>query len=265
MAADMTIGFIGTGGITGAMVRGLCNASEFSGKIVLSVHKNRAFACELQSIAPNRISISESNQEVADMSDIVAVALPPTIHEEVVSALKFRASHKLMHITGGIKLEKSLPLYAPAHSAVRAIPLPFAARNMGPILYYGDDRTCEAILSMLGTVVKAASESELGILGSMTGMMVPYYALVGEYVKWAGEKGIEYKNCMNYICCMNEALSSYMRSDCGSDMEKFLKENSTPNGVNELGLKLLREKGAYKLWAEVLDALYIKYNALDKG
>ena len=265
MAYEMNIGFIGTGGITSAMVRGLCSSSEFKGKIILSVHRNRSRAEELQSLYPEVISVSECNQDVADRSDIVAIALPPTVHEDVVKSVKFKESHRIIHITGGVKLEKSAPLYAPAMSYVRAIPLPFVARNMGPVLYYGEDEVCEAILALMGTVVKVKSERDLEILGPVTGLMVPYYALIGEDVKWTGEKGIDSKSCIDYVCCMNEALSSYMRTDCGEDIEKFLVQNSTPGGVNEMGLKMLREKGAFSLWSEVLDSLYIKYNALDKG
>ncbi len=265
MFYDMNIGFIGTGGITSAMVRGLCSSSKFKGKITLSVHKNGSRAEELKSLYPNAVNISENNQDVADASDIVVIALPPTVHEAVVKTIKFKESHRVMHITGGVKLKKSAPYYAPAKSSVRAIPLPFVARNMGPVLYYGEDEVCESILALMGTIVKVKSERELEILGPVTGLMVPYYALVGEYVKWTGEKGIDSKSCIDYACCMNEALSSYMRTDCGDDIEKFLVQNSTPGGVNEMGLKMLREKGAFSIWSEVLDSLYIKYNALDKG
>lgn len=38
---DLTLGFIGTGGIASAMVRGFCASPDFSGRINLTVHKNR--------------------------------------------------------------------------------------------------------------------------------------------------------------------------------------------------------------------------------
>ena len=63
---------------------------------------------------------------------------------------------------------------------------------------------------------------------------------------------------------MNETLSSFMRTDCGEDVEKFLVENSTPGGVNELGLKLLRERGFYGEWREVLEKVYDRYNSMGK-
>ena len=125
---DLTLGFIGTGGIASAMVRGFCSSPEFSGKINLTVHKNREKADALKKLFPGRIFIHESNQAVVDGSDVAFICVLPQQHEEVVRALRFRADQRVMHITGGAKLADSLALYAPAKSAARAIPMPFAAR-----------------------------------------------------------------------------------------------------------------------------------------
>ena len=121
---DLTLGFIGTGGIASAMVRGFCSSPDFSGRINLTVHKNREKADALKKLFPDRISVHESNQAAADASDVVFICVLPQQHEAVVRALRFRADQRVMHITGGAKLADSLALYAPAKSAARAIPLP---------------------------------------------------------------------------------------------------------------------------------------------
>ena len=54
---DLTLGFIGTGGIASAMVRGFCSAPGFAGKINLTVHKNREKADALKKLFPDRISV----------------------------------------------------------------------------------------------------------------------------------------------------------------------------------------------------------------
>lgn len=262
LAVDLTLGFIGTGGITSFIVRGLCSAPEFTGNIYLSVHKNRKTAEELQALFPGRITISEANQDVADAADVLFFAVLPQQHEAVVRALKLRPALRIIHVTGGVKLEQSAPWYAPASSMVRAIPLPFTARRSGPILFYGADGLCRELFSMIGSVVQVKSEAELEILGPITGMMVPYYALLAEYVRWGRDKGLDFKTALDYACYMNEALSAFMRTDCTEDVETFLKENSTPGGVNELGLKLMRENNAYRPWSETLDALYARYNSM---
>ncbi len=262
---DLNLGFIGTGGIASAMVRGFCSSPEFSGKIYLSVHKHREKADALKALAPERISVCESNQAVADCADVVFICVLPEQHMEVVRALRLREDQRVMHITGGVKLADSLALYAPARSAARAIPLPFAARRTGPMLFYGTDETLASLMALIGTLVRVNDERELEILGPVTGMMVPYYALLGESVRWGMEKGLGFRAALDYSSLMNEVLSSFMRTDCGEDVESFLVENSTPGGVNELGLKLLRERGFYGEWREVLDAVYERYNSMGRA
>lgn len=259
-----TLGFIGTGGITSFMVRGLCSAPEFTGRIILSVHKHVEKPNELRALAPERISLSHSNQEIVDAADIVFIAVLPNQHEQVVSALHFREGQRIIQITGGVKLSDAMHLYKPA-TAARAIPLPFAARRKGPILLYGGDNACREVMSLMGSIVDVHSEEEFAVLGPVTGMMVPYYALLAEYVKWGIARGLSFRTVLDYAAYMNEALSSFMRTDCTEDTEKFLRDNSTPGGVNELGLKLMREYGAYELWSKTLDALYDKYNSMGKS
>ena len=247
------------------MVRGFCVSPEFTGKINLSVHKHREKAEALKALFPERVSIYESNQAAADGSDVVFICVLPQQHEAAVRALSFRADQRVMHITGGVKLADSLALYAPAKSAARAIPLPFAALRTGPLLFYGEDDMLAQLMSLIGALVRVKSECELEILGPVTGMMVPYYALLGESVRWAMDKGLSFRTALDYSSIMNETLSSFMRTDCGEDVESFLTENSTPGGVNELGLKLLRERGFYGQWREVLEAVYERYNSMGKG
>ena len=125
---DLTLGFIGTGGIASAMVRGFCASPDFSGRINLTVHKNREKADALKELFPERISVHESNQAAVDGSDVVFICVLPQQHEAVVRALRFRADQRVMHITGGAKLADSLALYARG-AAHRAAALLRRGRN----------------------------------------------------------------------------------------------------------------------------------------
>lgn len=261
MDIDAKLGFIGTGGITSAIVRGLCSAPEFTGKITLSVHKNAEKAEELKKLFPDRITISHSNQQVVDDADILFTAVLPQQLKDTLKELRFRKEQKIIQVTGLTKLEDTIGFYAPARDAVRIIPLPFAASRSGPLLIYGKDPLCIELLSLIGTPVLTETEKELDVLGPITGLMVPYYGLVAEYAKWGVKKGLTFKTALDYSCLMNEALSSYMRAACTEDTEAFLAENSTPGGVNERGLKMLREMGTYTQWMDVLEELYRMYNA----
>ena len=265
MTLDMRIGFIGSGGITSAIVRGLLSAPEFTGNVTLSVHKNREKAEALKAQFPSRIEISEDNREVAGRSDIIFIAVLPSQNEAVLRSLEFRTDQRVISVVGGAKIGDLTELYKPAMSVSRIIPLPFAARRMGPVLFYGSDPLSRELVALLGELVELSSEREFEILGPITGMMVPYYGIVAETVKWSMEKGLSFRTALDYTTYMNEALSSYMRTDCTEDVEGFLRDNSTPGGVNELALKMLREKGTYEEWSDTLDAVYDRYNSMAKN
>jgi pyrroline-5-carboxylate reductase len=83
--------------------------------------------------------------------------------------------------------------------------------------------------------------------------------VVGETVKWAASKGIDFESALRYTTFMNEALSILMRKECTEDIEAFLVENSTPHGTNELGLNIMRISGAYGHWTEALERIGERY------
>ncbi len=122
-------------------------------------------------------------------------------------------------------------------------------------MLYGDDVKSKALLGLLGSVLKVSTEKDLEILAAITGMMVSYYASVGETVKWGMSKGIDFQSVLQYTTFMNEALSTLMRNDCTENIETFLLENTTPCGMNELGLKIMRDSNAYKPWVEALEQI----------
>ena len=260
MVLQKNIGFIGTGGIASAMGKGLCSSQDFGGKIFLSVHKDRSKAEELERCFPDKIVICKSNQEVLNNSEIIFPTVLPKQLKAVASELKFHSGHRIIHIAAGTKIEKAAPWYGGAGSIVRAVPLPFSARREGPVVMCGDDEICEKTLSLLGSLVKVKNERELEILAAVTGLMVSYYGLVAEIVCWCGAKGLDFQSGLDYTCFMNEALSSLMRNDCTEDVEAFLCENTTPGGMNELALSIMRERSSYEPWKEALEKIGKHYD-----
>ena len=262
---DLTLGFIGTGGIASAMVRGFCASSDFSGRINLTVHKNREKADALKELFPERISVHESNQAAVDGSDVVFICVLPQQHEAVVRALRFRADQRVMHITGGAKLADSLALYAPAKSAARAIPLPFAARRTGPLLFYGEDETLAQLMSLIGTLVRVKSERELEILGPVTGMMVPLLRAARRKRPLGHRQGPRLPHRARLLVD-NERNALLLHAHRLRRRRGIVpRRKFYPGGVNELGLKLLRERGFYGEWREVLERVYERYNSMGKG
>jgi pyrroline-5-carboxylate reductase len=255
---DTAVGFLGCGGIASALTEGLCGASDFTGRIFV-FNRNPAKAEALEALCPDKVKAVRSNQDVVDAAEVIFPALVPDVLRQVAPSLRIRPENRIVHIAAGIKLAEARSWFEPAASIVRCVPLPFAARRMGPVVLYGEDAKCESLLALLGSVVKVGTEKDLEILAAITGMMVSYYALVGETVRWGMSKGIDFKSALDYTTLMNEALSVLMRNDCTEDIEPFLLKHTTPNGMNELGLRIMRGSGAYAAWTEALEQIGRRY------
>ena len=257
MTVRTTVGFIGAGGIATALAKGFCGSADFAGKICV-YDPDRERAESLRALHPDIVSVAGSNQELVDGAEFIFPALLPHVLEQVVSPLRFRPENRILHLSAGMKLETVRPWFAPAASVVRTVPLPFASRRIGPVVLFGDDEPSERLLSLLGSVVKVATEHDLGVLASVTGLMAPYYALMGEIVKWCVSRDMRFDDALEYTNRMCETLSELMRQDCTEGIEhieRFVQESTTPLGFNEQALNMLRERGAYAPWIEALDKI----------
>ena len=253
------VGFIGTGGIAAALVRGLCGSERFNGKIY--VHDIDASKTEaLHNCYPDFVIVADSNQQLINSVEFVFPALLPKVLEQVVPQLTFREENRIIHIAAGIKLLKAEPWFTPSKSVVRAVPLPFAGKRIGPVILYGGDEKSLELLSLIGSVVNVKTERELEVLAVVTGLMAPYYNLMGEIVRWCVSRNMKFQDALEYTNRMCEALSQLMRCDCSEDMEGFLMEHITPMGTNELALNMLKEDKAYEPWIAALDKIGERYD-----
>ena len=259
MSVNVDAGFIGTGGIATALARGLCASPEFQGVVhVFDIDAERTRS--LKEEFPTKIVVAASNQELLNNAEVVFPTLLPDVLERVAPSLNFREQNHIIHVAAGTKLLKVVPWFSPAKSVVRAVPLPFAAKRTGPVVFFGDDALCERLLSLLGTVVKVRTEKDLEVLASVTGVMVPYYGLVGEIVRWCMTKGLDFKNAIDYTCYMNEALSMLMRQECSEDIEAFMSAAATPGGMNELAWNEMIATSAYLPWRDSLEKIGRHYS-----
>lgn len=252
------VGFIGCGGIASALTRGLCSSDGFKG--IVYVYDHHAEKTEaVKADYPDRIVVVSSDQEVVDNAQVIVPAIVPAALEKVAPGLKFERRHHIIHLAAAVKLAQAAPWFSPAQAMVRAVPLSFAARRIGPIVLFGDDGLSESLLSLVGTVVKVEREKDLEVLAAVTGVMVPYYGLVGEIVRWCMSRGMDFRSAMDYTCFMNEALSKLMRMDCTEDIDAFMSANATPGGMNELAWGEMKAADAYKPWRLSLDKIGRKY------
>src|SRR6478609_12111350 len=92
----MKIGFVGTGTITEAMVKGMLGSSLDLSRIIVSP-RNGESAARLAASSP-LVEIGADNQAVVDAADILFLAIRPQISEEVTRGLRFRAGQSVVSV-----------------------------------------------------------------------------------------------------------------------------------------------------------------------
>jgi pyrroline-5-carboxylate reductase len=256
---NINVGFIGCGTLGSSIATGLANAPEFQGKIFISDPFNKSNVNKLHSLYPEKIVPVESHEELLKNAEIIFPTVVPTLLQSITSSLSFTEKHKVIHVAAGINLAEARKYYGNAGKVLRAVPLPFAAKRMGPMVLFGDDDDCEKLFTFFGKLIKVPSEKDLEILAVHTALMLPYYAVINEVIKWSVDKGMSVEKARDYICSMNTALSALMIEDGPIDIEKYMKSFATPGGTNETTHRILTESNAYSPWRTAMEIAGKRY------
>ncbi|MDE3028119.1 MAG: NAD(P)-binding domain-containing protein, partial [Paracoccaceae bacterium] len=115
-----TIGFIGTGTITAAIVRGL-KASNPRGRPVLLSPRNADLSAALAAQLAG-VEVAASNQDVLDRTDLVVLAVRPQVAEVVLRGLRFAPDTPVISLIAGLDHDRLRDLTG-ATRICRAIPL----------------------------------------------------------------------------------------------------------------------------------------------
>lgn len=255
----VNVGFIGFGKLGSAIATGLSAAPGYEGKIFAFEPFDRTAAQTLRERYPKTFFISDSPEDLLARVEIVFPTVFPDVLPAVTAGLPFSAVHRVVHVAAGIDLSEAKAYYGNAGKVLRAVPLPFASRRMGPMLLFGDDADCEALFRCFGSLIKVDTERELEILAVHTALMVPYYAIVNEVVEWSMKKGMACEKARDYLCFMNSALSDLIVQEDVRDIGNYLKSIATAGGTNEEAHRILTENDAYSPWQTAMESVGRRY------
>ena len=124
MTSGINLGFIGTGGITSAIVTGLCTAEGAAGPIWVSP-RNQEKARELKERF-EQVQVGQTNQEVLDNAEIVVLAFLPQQKEEILPPLTFREDQAVVNLLAGIPVSNIVRHVAPPGRSRGSSPCPAA-------------------------------------------------------------------------------------------------------------------------------------------
>jgi pyrroline-5-carboxylate reductase len=253
----MTIGFIGVGKITNALVEGLCTSSIEKTPVYLSP-RNEANAQRLAT-KYTQVQRLESNQQVIDQSDIVFIAVRPAVAAEVLRTLVFREKHIVVSLVPLVKQAALLDAVAPATHVTRAVPTPAVMQHTGPILLFHSNDTVTQLFRHLGQPLEVTDEHQLHVLWTLTGLITPFYDLLHELSDWTIANGAAPTVANQYIAGLFNALCFAAQQGDAINFKELAKHAETPNGMNEQAGKEIRAKGAHLAYKIASDNLLRRF------
>lgn len=250
----MTLGFVGTGAITAAIVTGLSSEGGPHHAIRLSP-RNAAVAAGLASRFDN-VFVCGSNQEAVDASETVVLAVRPQVAEEVLSGLRFSSGQIVVSLVAGFPVRRIADLVTPAGRIWRAIPLPSAAQRRSPTAVHPPGGPGEELFAPLGRVFGIAAEDHLNAFSTATSTMAAYFGFVGCITSWVVEKGVPEQQAWPYMAQMFAGLADAGLEASKRSFEDLALAHATPGGLNEQVLRDLTNRGVFDTLTEALDSVH---------
>ena len=249
----MRIGFIGTGVISEAMIRGLCDVANYKDPIIVSqrsVERSEALANQY-----TNVEVSTHNQNVVDQSDWVFVGVLPEQVPMVLDALNFRADQRIVSLAAGVSLEVMRPLIAPCAELYRAIPMPPIEFAMGPIAVCPKNEALEAFCNQVGVAVSVDDEAQFNLFGAVSALMSDFFEHVAGTSQWMTDHGLDRTTAVRYSTALYVALADLTMREHPERLHAMSESCETPGGLNEQFRKLRHDRGTPRSLIEGLDQI----------
>lgn len=252
MSKGMTLGFVGTGTITAAMVEGLRRGPLRDWPVVLSP-RGAGTAAALAARFDD-VTVAASNQAVVDAAGCVVLAIRPQMAEEVIAALSFKPGQRLLSLVAGLSIDRIAALARVPVHVVRAIPLPFVAKGQGVTPIFPPDPGMATLFQSLGGVIEVADIRDYDAYAAGSAIMGSYFGLVEAVTDWTVAQGLPRADADRYLRALFGALGDVLRQD-PSPLDTLRHDHSTKGGLNEMAHRLFVENGGHAALRTALDAV----------
>lgn len=242
-----SIGFIGTGAITQAVVTGFCERAAATPFPIVLSPRSRETAARLRAAYPTRVSVAQSMQEVLDRAEWVVLAVPPAVGEEVCRGLRFRADHKVISFLPDKTLPQLREWIGETSALVHMVPLTFNAICDGPILLYPPHPEAAALFGRIGRVIEVDSPDKMSALSAITACVTPFFAVMDTLIAWLGRQGVSAAQATDYVTGFFSAMCSEAVSLDLEAVHRMARE-STPGGINLMAKDIIQKEGSFAAW-----------------
>lgn len=249
-----TVGFIGVGTVSSAVIEAMCQRPDDDSPIVLSPRsesRSRDLAARHA-----RCTRLETNQAVVDAADVVMLGMLPRQLDEVMADLTFRPDQTVVSFIAGSPPSQIAPLVAPAHRVCQAIPLPAIAVHRGPLVLCPGVPEVVDLFAGLGDIVVLEDESRIRVLSCASAIMSTYYEAQNAVIAWAAGRGIAPDVSRDYVVSLLDGLAAVSRVTPAEEFDHLPQEHQTPGGLNERVRAGLLERDWFGALTDRLDDIY---------
>ena len=250
----MNLGFIGTGTIAIAVIKGIFKSKISFRKIYIS-ERNKKNSQKLKKIY-KKVVVVKKNQEIIDKCDWVFLSVTPSVGKKIIKELKFKSNQTLISFISTITLSELKKAVKVKAKIVRAIPLPPISLKKGPVPICPPNSKVRNFFNQLGTTVEIKNEKLSINFWSTSGMMAPFYEMLRVMTDWLVKRGVKRNNAQKYITSLFLALSEDVVENSKDNLNNLVKESQTPKGLNEQGVKELTKAGFYKSLERTLNSIH---------
>ena len=253
------IGFIGSGKMAGAIIKGLLKSNFIEPSQILATQaeieglKEKSQALGVDIILDNKI--------LAQKSDIIFIATKPNQVIDVLAEIKpFINDDKLIvSIAAGVNIKKIETNIGENIGVIRVMPNTPVLVEEGVCGIYGGTNSkkedldyVSALFSTIGKSVIVENEAQMDIVTAISGSGPAFFYKVINDIARAGEKmGLEYEKAL--LLSIQTALgSAKMALNREVDMETLISNVATKGGCTRVGVDVMEEKNVDKIFDEVI-------------
>jgi pyrroline-5-carboxylate reductase len=251
----VTLGILGVGHMTGAMVEGWGRLPEAERpRFALSprnAQKAQALAAALG------CEVMADNAEVVAKSDIVLLGVRPGQVKEAFEGLPWREGQLALSVIAGVKQSRLEELVAPA-KVVRVMPVTACAFGESANALYPADPTAKALMSSLGAVSELEDEEafdRLAVHGCTYGWLL---SLLDDIARWSIEAGIPPETARRHVAQTFRAAGTTALED-SRPVKELVDELGSPGSFTRKGLETLRAETYFDPWQAALDRIRKEY------
>ena len=277
MFKNKTIGFIGAGNISEAIIKGILSAKLVPPSRVIASDKDSG---KLASLAEKyEIRVMSANSSVVKDSDVVVMAIKPSDMIEVLLevAKDFGKRKLLISVAAGKRtkymedalIRGGLKILPPIIRAMPNTPALVKAGATG--VFAGEGATKDdldiacRIFSSIGEVAVVEDESVMDAITGVSGSGPAYVFLFMTAMMDAAEKNGLSRDDAKKLVIQTTLGAAKLAKESGTELFELIRMVSSPGGTTVAGLKVFEESGIRKIVEKAIDAAIKRAKELSGG